>query len=130
MSPYGANEFSLKKIIKILKKYERQSKQKVNIKKSLFSIPQNVTGNTIIMVEQCLGMKDYFPMKYLGCPMIHTRKRKEHYAELIEKVKWKLQAWKGKMLSSEVKEVFIPSVWQSTPTYVRFTIVPNIYVTK
>lgn len=69
-------------------------------------------------------------MKYLGFPITHSRKRKKHYIELIEKVKDKLKSWKGKMLSYGGKEILIRSVLQSTPIYVLYAIVPPICVTK
>ncbi|KAH0743071.1 hypothetical protein KY290_031064 [Solanum tuberosum] len=47
-----------------------------------------------------LGMsRGSFPLKYLGCPITHLRKNKEHYTYLFDRVRGKLQAWKGKMLS-------------------------------
>lgn len=44
-------------------------------------------------VEQSIGMaRGFFPLKYLGCPISHTKKNKEHYGDLLDKVKGKLQA--------------------------------------
>ncbi|XP_059294433.1 uncharacterized protein LOC132047401 [Lycium ferocissimum] len=34
-----------------------------------------------------------------GCPITHARKRKVDYTDLIKKIRDKLQAWKGKLLS-------------------------------
>lgn len=69
-------------------------------------------------------------MNYLGCPITHARKRKEHYTDLIKRVKDKLQAWKGNMLSFGEKEVLITSVLQSIPIHVLSTIVPPNCVIK
>lgn len=55
---------------------------------------------------------------------------KGNYSELIDKVKGKLQAWKGKMLSYEDKEVFITSVLQSRPIYIPSAIVPLVIFIK
>ncbi|KAG5599354.1 hypothetical protein H5410_030724 [Solanum commersonii] len=69
-------------------------------------------------------------MKYLGCPIAHTRKRKEHSTDLFDKIKGRLQSWKGRMLSYGGKEVFISSVLQSIPIYVLSTITPPNCVIK
>lgn len=72
---------------------------------------QKVVTISIDKVEQCTGFtRGLFPIKYLASLITYQRKRKEHYVELIDKVKGKLQAWKGKMLSVGGKEVLISSV--------------------
>lgn len=123
--------YSLKKIMTVLQEYEKQSGQMVNKEKSFFYLHQNVAAGISLPVEQCIGMnRGSFPMKYLGSPITHTRKRKEHYAELIDRVKGKLQVWKGKMLSYGGKEVLLKSVLQSIPVYVLSAITPPICVIK
>ncbi|KAH0670569.1 hypothetical protein KY289_025062 [Solanum tuberosum] len=83
----------------VLQDYEKQSGQKVNKEKSFYYLHQNVAARISTLVEQCTGMsRGSFPMKYLWCPITHTRKRKEHYDDLFERVRGKLHAWKGKML--------------------------------
>lgn len=92
----SSNEVSLMMIIWILKEYERQSEQKCNTDKSFYK-DKNMVRSTLNMVDQCLGMnRGSFLMNYLGCPITHTRKIKEHYAKLIERVESKLQSWKVK----------------------------------
>lgn len=114
-----------------LQEYEKQSGQKVNIEKSFYCVHQNAAGNSSLLVEQCTGFtRGSFPINYLRCPITHTRKRKEHYKELIDRVKGKLQAWKWIMLSYGGKEVLISSVLQSIPVYILFAIVPPICVIK
>lgn len=84
-----------------------------------------------ILVEKCTGIsKGQFLLKYLGCPISHNRKRKAHYVELIQKVKSKLQAWKGNILSFGGKEVFLSSVLQCVPIYVLSAVVPLVFVIK
>ncbi|KAK6781273.1 hypothetical protein RDI58_023457 [Solanum bulbocastanum] len=115
----------------VLHEYEHQSGQKVNNDKSFFFLHQNIAMEIPILVEQCVGMnKGSFSMKYLGCPITHTRKKKEYYAELIERVKDKLQSWKGRMLSYGGKEVLLSSVLQSIPIYVLSVITPSICMIK
>lgn len=53
-----------------------------------------------------------------------------NYVDLIDKLKGKLQAWKGKMLSYGGKELLISSILQSIPIYTLSLIVPPICVIK
>lgn len=70
------------------------------------------------------------PLKYLGCPLSHVKKNKEHYEGLLDRVKSKLQVWKGKMLSYGGKEVLIRSMLQSIPIYILSTIISPKNVIK
>lgn len=89
----STNKYSLEKIMSILQKYEVQLGQKVNKNKSSYYLPQNAASNMKHLVEECTGFtRGHFPLIYLGCPITHARKRKEHYADLIKRVKTKLQA--------------------------------------
>lgn len=75
----------------VLKEYEIESGQKVNMDKSFFYMYQNAPMEEVQRVEQVLGMnKDTFSLKYLGCPLSHSKKKKEHFAALIKKVQSKL----------------------------------------
>lgn len=127
----SANRYSLEKINSVLQAYEEESCQKINREKSAFYMYQNATATEKQLVEECIGMSSsQFPLKYLGCPITHARKRKVHYVELIQKVKSKLQGWKGQMLSYGGKEVLISSVLQSVPIYVVSAVVPPNCVMK
>lgn len=96
----SADRYSLKKIVSVLQAYETQSGQKINKEKSGFFMHQNAATTHKQLVEECTGIsRGQFPLKYLGCPIFHARKRKIHYADLIQKVKSRLQALKGNMLS-------------------------------
>lgn len=115
----SSNEYSLGRTMIVLQEYEHQSSQKVNKNKGFFYLHQNVTTGIPILVEKCVGMiKGSFPIKYLGVLSVIQEKWKEHYAELIERVKGKLQAWKWRMLSFCAKEVLLSSGLQSIPIYI------------
>ncbi|XP_060177871.1 uncharacterized protein LOC132607810 [Lycium barbarum] len=61
--------------------------------------------------EAISGFKrDQIPLKYLGSPIFHARRKNVYYNDLIKKVKKKLQNWKGKLLSFGGKTVLINSV--------------------
>lgn len=65
-----------------------------------------------------------FPFTYLGCPLCHSRKKKEHYTKLIKKVKGKLHFWKGKLLSFGGKAILIKSVVQSVSIHLLLVLTP------
>ncbi|XP_047264042.1 uncharacterized protein LOC124896540 [Capsicum annuum] len=60
---------------------------------------EDISYNTSLgvwqQVEKYTGIaKGEFPLKYLGNPISHTKKSKEHYVDLLDKVRGNLQAWK------------------------------------
>ncbi|XP_059311001.1 uncharacterized protein LOC132062444 [Lycium ferocissimum] len=116
------------KIMIILKKYEELSGQLINRDKSAFYLYDKVAQHIQQEVQQITGFnRDQFPLKYLGCPIFHTRRKKMYYNDLIKKVKNKLQSWKGRLLSYGGKAVLISSVLQSIPVYSLSAIVPTKY---
>lgn len=123
----STDNYSLNRIVETLQEYEGESGQQINKEKSAFYLHQSTTTNMRVVVEECTGMsRGHFPLKYLGCLITHARKRKEHYVDLIRRVKDKLQAWKGNMLSFGGKEVLLSSVLQSIPIHVLSAIAtPN-----
>lgn len=54
---------------------------------------QNSSREVVQQMELDTGMtKGTFPLKYLGCPITHSKKKKEHYDDLLDRVRSKLQA--------------------------------------
>ncbi|KAG5585745.1 hypothetical protein H5410_046179 [Solanum commersonii] len=90
-----------------------------------------LTATTNIQINLFTRMiRGQFLMKYLGCPIIHTRKRKEHYTNLFDKIKGRLENWNGRMLSYRGKIVLLSTVRQSIPIYVLSLIMPPNCVIK
>ncbi|KAG5630931.1 hypothetical protein H5410_002648 [Solanum commersonii] len=100
---------------------EKQSSQRINKNKSSYYLHQNVAVVVATQVEQITGM---------DAPITHARKSKEHYSELLNKIKGRLQSWKGIMLSYGGKEVLLVSVLQSIPIYVLSPITLPMCVIK
>uniref|UniRef100_M1A275 Non-LTR retroelement reverse transcriptase n=1 Tax=Solanum tuberosum TaxID=4113 RepID=M1A275_SOLTU len=83
----SSNEYPLRKVMQVLQQYESQSGQKVKKEKSFFYTHQNTSRAITEKVGDITSMaKGVFPFKYLGCPVSHSRKRKEHFVELIDRV--------------------------------------------
>ena len=103
----------------ILKKYEIQSGQKIKKDKSAIFMYQNAAAARTLLVQECTSLiTSTIPLKYLGCPISHKRRRKEHYFDLITRVKSELQDLNGNMLSYGGKEVLINSVLQCVSIHV------------
>lgn len=77
----SSNEYSIKKIMQILKKYEVESGQKINMDKSFFYMHQNTLAVVMMQVEQATGMsRGVFYLNNLDCPLSHLKRKKEHYS--------------------------------------------------
>lgn len=60
----------------------------------------------------------------------YARKRKDHYANLVRRLKDKLQAWMGNMLSFRGKKVLISCFLKRIPIHVLCAIIPPTCVLK
>ncbi|XP_060200867.1 uncharacterized protein LOC132629156 [Lycium barbarum] len=121
----SAHPHSLQRIMEVLNQYEQISGQLINKEKSSFYMYSKVGNDLIQLVEDNTGFqKRQFPFTYLGCPIFHTRKKKEFYVELIKKIKERLHSWKGKLLSFGGKAVLIKSVLQSMPLHLLSVVAP------
>ncbi|XP_059283713.1 uncharacterized protein LOC132037237 [Lycium ferocissimum] len=115
----------------ILHEYERVSRQKINADKSCYYIHKKVADGLSQEVQQITGFtKGDSPFTYLGCPIFHARRQKIFYKDILKKVRDKLQAWKGKLLSFGGKAVLISCVLQSIPVYLLSAMVPPKCVIK
>ncbi|XP_060183095.1 uncharacterized protein LOC132613053 [Lycium barbarum] len=110
----SADVFSLQLVMEILKKYEKTSAQKINKEKSAVYMHKNVPGDVSITVEIVTGIgRKYFPFTYLGCPIYHSRRKKDFFTNILMKIMNRLQSWKGKLLSFGGRAILIKHVLQS-----------------
>lgn len=69
------------------------------MEKSAYLVYKKVALANIQVVEDSTGFtKGKFPLRYLGCPIGHARKRKSNFIDLMKAAQTKPQLWKGKML--------------------------------
>lgn len=116
------------KIMTILQDYEVQSGQKVKKEKSAFYLHQNEATDERLLMEECTSIhRGQFLMKYLSCPFSHAKKRKEHYANLIKRVKSKLHTWKRYMLSYEGKEAKFKAIHVLSATVPPKCVIKELY---
>ncbi|XP_075087590.1 uncharacterized protein LOC142169603 [Nicotiana tabacum] len=121
----SADPYSLRKIVKVLSKYEHTSGQMINKTKSSFYMHYSVSSMVSNSIGTITGFsKGEFPFTYLGWPIFYTRRRKDCYNDLIKNVKAKLHSWKWKPLSYGGKSTLISSVLRSMPTHILSVIDP------
>ena len=93
------------------------SGQEVNLAKSavfMFNIDPSlgkVISNVLEISEGTL------PCKYLGIPLDKGRRASKLWDNLVDKIKSKINTWKGKWLSSAGRPTMIKSVLSSMPIY-------------
>lgn len=102
---------TMQQVNSTLDKYERTSGQKVNKEKSSLYLHKGISQGVEIIAKVItrILIKE-FPFTYLGCPIFHMRKRKVHNQSIIRKINWKLQGWKGKLLTYRGRVVLIKHV--------------------
>ena len=102
----------------ILQLYTTASGQLINFEKSSIYFSSNKDGGQRNWIKTQLNVRqvDRFET-YLGLPTLIGHSKYQAFAVLKDKVRKKLQRWKGIMLSRARKEVLIKAVAQSLPTY-------------
>lgn len=103
----------------ILTRYEKASGQMINIDKSALFFSPNVNLDFRSVISNLIGMLVVENLgRYLGVPTKFTRKKRDDFRDIKQRVWQTLQGWKHKYFSVDGKEVLIKSVAQSIPTYI------------
>lgn len=97
-----AQEKETRKLMEILKQYEKGSGQLINLEKSSVLLSKNADQES--KERLCTLLGGIMPVtqgKYLGLPMVVTRTKDQIFGFIRDKVKKRLQTWKNKLLSTE-----------------------------
>ncbi|XP_060200737.1 uncharacterized protein LOC132629008 [Lycium barbarum] len=90
----SGNKRTIKMITKVLKQYEKEAGQEINIEKSVFLTASHSPEDRRRMISRITGYKhQFFPMKYLGCPIFPGKKRLSYFADIAKSVMNKAQGW-------------------------------------
>lgn len=105
----------LKNIFRI---YEEVSGQQINFQKSAMSFSPNIDEVYQEFISAFLGI----PIvacheRYLGLPTLAGRRKKTLFKMVRDRVWYKVNGWKEKLLSQAGKEVLLKSVVQAIPSY-------------
>ncbi|KAM5548588.1 hypothetical protein ABKV19_000149, partial [Rosa sericea] len=111
-SPRGLNALT-----QFMEEYAGNSGQVVNRNKSLLFLGKHAFARQTT-IHSALGIKiGELPFIYLGVPIFQGRPKSEFLRPVADKVRCKLSAWKGKMLSQAARLQLIDSVIHSVLIY-------------
>lgn len=92
--------------------------QCINMAKSSVHFSNNLPNNIGNAIAANIGLKRAnVNLKYLGLPLIIGRSKKLAVADVVERVKARLQGWKANVLSQTARSTLIRTVAQSIPCY-------------
>lgn len=101
----------------ILKSYMIASGQEVNLEKLavfMFNIDPTSGEEICKVLEIKSGL---LPCKYLGIPLDKGSRSSKLWDHLVDKIKYRINTWKGRWLSSVGRETLVKSVLAAMPIY-------------
>lgn len=111
----------------VLQDFCTSSGQRVNKEKTRIFFSKNASPSIISDIGSSLGFKVTKNLgRYLGTPLIHGRKSRSLYADLVSSVRGKLATWKARTLSFAGRITLVRSILQSVPLHIMQTsLLPN-----
>lgn len=107
----------IRRILKILERYEKASGQVVNKEKTkLFLGGMSFSRKVAISKETGLSLAE-LPEKYLGVPFITGKVTRASVANVVDNLSDKLNRYKGRMISFTARAELIKSVLESSTVY-------------
>lgn len=96
------------------------SRQKINFQKSSMFFNSVADEDFKLEVTNVFSVQQVLnPGHYLGLPTIWVRSRKDDLNYLKERIRYKMQRWRNRMLNNTGKELLIKYVLTTLPTYVK-----------
>ncbi|XP_060210567.1 uncharacterized protein LOC132637503 [Lycium barbarum] len=123
--------YSLKKMMKRLRKYEKASGQLVNTDKSCYYTHHKVSAIVNNKIKRHTNMRNgSFPFTYFGCPVFYGRRKLIYYEDLIKKLTKRIFSWQNRLLSFGGRYVLVNHVLQTMPVYLMSAMNPPSGVIK
>lgn len=102
----------------ILHDYELASGQLINTNKSSISFSAKTPQEMCISVKQTLGIaKEGGVGKYLGLPELFTRRKRDLFSSIVDRIKLKAASWSSRQLSPAGKLTMLKLVLSAIPTH-------------
>lgn len=113
-----SNSESCKTLCQILSRYEAASGQSINKAKSAitFSSKTNVAAKNRVKRELNISNEGGIG-KYLGLPEHFGRRKRDIFAEIVDRIRQKAHGWTARYLSGAGKCVLLKAVLASMPNY-------------
>lgn len=116
---------SIIKMMRILKEYEDESGQRINIGKSAFYLHDNSLLCVEIRFRRLTGIRQRnFSFTYLGCPVFHGRSKICYFEDIMKNISRRILSWHNKLLSFGGKQILFIHVLQTMPTNLLFVMNP------
>lgn len=113
-----ANAESCETLALILRDYEEASGQMINATKSSISFSSRTPQETRTRVKSILGIeKEGGVGKYLGLPELFTRRKRDLFSSIVDRIKLRAASCSTRRLSPAGKLTMLKSVLSAIPTY-------------
>ncbi|KAK3188861.1 hypothetical protein Dsin_028422 [Dipteronia sinensis] len=128
----NASKRSIRGLMKVLKKYESWTGQRVNQEKSaIFFSEQLSLRRKNEILDETGFVEGKFPFTYLGVPIVDGKLRVSQFDPLIQKISKKVEGWKSRLLSQGGRLVLLRHVLSSMPLHLlSFLNTPKIVFKK
>ncbi|XP_013700585.1 uncharacterized protein LOC106404409 [Brassica napus] len=115
----GREPCECEEFMKVVRKYEKSSGQRINFDKSSLLFGKRVPAKDRQQIKDTLGIQNEGEMgSYLGIPEDISGSKCKLFAFLKDKLLHRVNGWTGRWLSKGGKEVLIKSMLLALPTYV------------
>ena len=106
-----ATQNEVEVIFGVLQTYANASGQCINLEKSSVFFSSNTSASQKQDILRVLGVQEVHRFdSYLGLPTLVWRSKYHTFSYLKDRIRKKLQGWKGKLLSRASKEILIKAV--------------------
>ncbi|XP_060182292.1 uncharacterized protein LOC132611952 [Lycium barbarum] len=96
----SADQYSVTLMMRVLNRYEKVSRQLVNLNKSAFYVHEKVQSGLVSRLKQTTGIRQgLFLFTYLGCLIFYSRNKISHYDTVVKKITKRVNAWQERLLS-------------------------------
>lgn len=113
-----ANEQNEQTLNKIISTYESVSGQLINLQKSAISFSKGTSQARKDQIKLILGIESNGGFViYLGLPEQFGRRKRDQFANIVDRIKHKSISWSSKFLSRAGKMIMLHTVLSAMPSH-------------